>query len=77
MDGHRGYYAKCNKSNQERQVLCDFTHMWNIKNKQRIIRNDQTKQKQTHIYREQSSSYQKGRRREGEMGKGDKVNGDR
>ena len=34
MDGPRGYYAKKNKSNLERQVLYDFTYMWNLKAKQ-------------------------------------------
>ena len=33
MDGPRGYYAKWNKSDKERQIPYDFTHMWNLKNK--------------------------------------------
>ena len=33
MDGTRGYYTKQNKSVRERQIPCDFTHMWNLKNK--------------------------------------------
>ena len=33
MDGPRGYYAKWNKSDRERQILYDFTYMWNLKNK--------------------------------------------
>ena len=33
MDGPRGYYAKWNMSDRERQILCDFTYMWNLKNK--------------------------------------------
>ena len=33
MDGLRGYYAKWNKSDKERQILYDFTYMWNLKNK--------------------------------------------
>ena len=41
MDGPWGYYAKWNKSDEERQILCDFTHMWNIKNKTKT--NEQTK----------------------------------
>ena len=57
MDGPWGYYAKWNKSHEERQILYDFTHMWSIKKKV----NEQTKQKQTHRYREQSSGYQKER----------------
>ena len=30
MDGHRGYYAKCNKT--EKDNLFDLTYMWNLKN---------------------------------------------
>ena len=32
-DGARGYYAKWNKSVKERQILYDFAHMWNLRNK--------------------------------------------
>ena len=32
MDGPRGY-AKWNKSDRKRQILYDFTYMWNLKNK--------------------------------------------
>ena len=31
-----GYYAKCSKSEGERQILYGFTHTWNIKNKNKI-----------------------------------------
>ena len=31
MDGSRGYYAKWNKSDGERQTPYDFTYMWNLK----------------------------------------------
>ena len=31
MDGPRGCYAKWNKSNRERQMLCNLTFMWNLK----------------------------------------------
>ena len=31
MDAPRGYYVKWNKSNRERQILYDFTYMWNLK----------------------------------------------
>ena len=40
MDKSRGYYAKCNKSDRERQILYDFIYMWNL-NKT----NEQTNQK--------------------------------
>ena len=33
MDGPRGYYAKWNKSNRERQIPYDFTYMCNLKDK--------------------------------------------
>ena len=31
MGGPRGYYVKWNKLNRERQILYDFTYMWNLK----------------------------------------------
>ena len=55
MDGPWGYYPKWNKSEGERQILYDFTHMWNIKNQKQNKLTNQTKQKQTYRYREQSS----------------------
>ena len=70
MDGPWGYHAKWYKSDGQRQILYDFTHMWNIKNKQKTKINEQTKQKQTCTHEEQSSGYQLGKGRgEGEMGK--------
>ena len=30
MDGPRGYHAKWNKLDRERQILYDFTYMWNF-----------------------------------------------
>ena len=33
IDGPRGYYAKWNKSDRERQISYDFTYMWGLKNK--------------------------------------------
>ena len=33
MDGLKGYYAKWNKSDRERQIPCDSIHKWNPKNK--------------------------------------------
>ena len=44
-------------SQTERQILYDFTCVWNLKNKI----NEQTKQKQTHRYREQINGRQLGR----------------
>ena len=29
MDGPRGHYAKVKKSHRERQILYDFTYVWN------------------------------------------------
>ena len=31
MDGPRVYYAKWNKSNTERQILCGVPYIWNRK----------------------------------------------
>ena len=37
IDGPRGYYAKWNKSDQERQTPYDSTHKWNKKvSKQKV-----------------------------------------
>ena len=35
MDGPRGYHTKWNKSERERQISYDTTHMWNL-----IFKND-------------------------------------
>ena len=37
MDGPTGYYAQRNKSVRERQILYDFTYMWNLNNKTKLI----------------------------------------
>ena len=34
LDGLGGYYAKRNKSDRERQILHDFTYLWNLKKEQ-------------------------------------------
>ena len=34
MDGPGAHYAKWNKPVRERQILYDFSHMWNLMNKQ-------------------------------------------
>ena len=55
MNGPRGYYAKWNKSDRERQLQYDFTYMWSKKqNKWTNIR-----QKQTYRYREQVDGSQR------------------
>ena len=55
----------------------DFSHMWNIKNKQKTNEQSKTKQKQTCRYREQSSGYQMGKNgEEGKMCKGDQLCGE-
>ena len=41
MEGPRGYYAKGNKSDIEKQILYAFSSVWYLKNKT----NKQTKQK--------------------------------
>ena len=35
MNGPSEYYTKWNKSDKERQIPDDTTHIWNIKNKQK------------------------------------------
>ena len=47
MDGSRGFYAKWNKSDRERQIVYDLTYMGKVK------KQNKTKWKQTHRYREQ------------------------
>ena len=34
IDEPRGYYAKWNKFDREKQIPCDFTRKWNLKTKQ-------------------------------------------
>ena len=45
MDGSREYNVKWNKSDLERQIPYDFTHMWNLRNKTNIQRKKETNQK--------------------------------
>ena len=56
------------KSDRERQILYNFTYMWNIKNKI----NRQTKQKQTHRENKLRVARWEGLMRMGEMGEGSK-----
>ena len=51
MDGPRGYYAMWNKLNGERQILYDFTHMWNLKNKTK----NKKKQTETDSYTQRTN----------------------
>ena len=48
MDGSREYNTKENKPVRERQIPCDFTCMWNLRNKRK-----KKKEKQILNYREQ------------------------
>ena len=68
MEGPWGYFAKWNKADREKQILYDFSYMWNLKNKWTNI----TKLKQSYRHREQASGCQSrggGQRR-------DRVEGD-
>ena len=56
MDGSRGCYTDWNKSDGERQMLYDFTYMWNLKGKTNEYVNK--KQKQAQKYREQTDGCQ-------------------
>jgi len=70
MDGSREYNAQQNKPVRERQILYDFTHMWNLRNKT----NEQRKKKRiiTLNSREQTDGYQRGGGQGmGEIGDGD------
>lgn len=60
MYGSRGYYTKQIKSDR-RQILFDFTSMWNIKNKC----------KETHRQETQAVARREGVGRLGEKGEGD------
>ena len=53
MDRRGDYYAKLSKPGRERQISYDLAYMQNVKNKI----NEQTKQKLTHIYSEQTHGY--------------------
>ena len=53
MDGSRRFYAKWNKSDRERQILYDFTYIWNFKNKWTNIT------KQSYRYTEQTGGCQR------------------
>ena len=55
MDGPGEHYATLNKLVRERQIPCDFTYMWNLKN----TISEQTEQKQTHRHREQTDGCQR------------------
>ena len=63
MGGLGGHYAKCNKSDSERQILCNITYMWNLKKYNKLVKI--TKKKQTHRYRKQTGGCQ----REGVLGR--------
>ena len=69
MDGQGGYYAKWNKSDREKQILYNFTYMWQLKFffKWKNI----TKQKQTHTENKQVVARLEGVWGMSEIGKGD------
>ena len=43
MDGARGYYIQGNKPGGERQVSNDFTHLWSIRTKQKLKKQNNTR----------------------------------
>lgn len=73
IDRSRGYYAKWNKSDRERQISYDFTYMWNLKQQNKWINE---KQDHTYQYWEQTDGCQRGvgwgNRQTGWRGVGDK-----
>ena len=58
MDEPTGHYAKWNKSVRERQILYDFTYMWNLKKQNKWI--NITKQKQSCRYKEETGGSRRG-----------------
>ena len=42
MDEPRGYYAKGNQSNRERQIAYYFTYIWNLKKPKQINKENKT-----------------------------------
>ena len=68
IDGLRGYYAKWNKSDRERQTQYNFTYMMNLKIKQ-INKHNKT-ETESYRYREQRGDCQRrGRWREERWGR--------
>ena len=62
MDGPRGYYAKWNKSDRERQKPYDFTYLWTLKyDTNELIYKTETDNR----HRKQTYGYQRGRGGEG------------
>ena len=59
LDGSRGYYGKWNVSDRERQIPCNFTYMWHLRNKKM---EKKPKLKQTYKIREQTGGCQRGGR---------------
>ena len=60
MDGPRDDHTKWSKSERERQIPYDITHMWNLILKM-IQMNLFTKLKQTHRHRKKPYGYQRGK----------------
>ena len=61
MDG-TGKYAKQNKSVSKRQIPCNFTHIWNLRNKidEQMSKKYRQTRKQTLNYREQTEGCLRG-----------------
>ena len=65
MDEARENYAEPNKTVREREIPCDVTHVWNLRNKTNEQRRDKRERKrqikkQTLKYRGQTDGYQRG-----------------
>ena len=56
MDGPGDYYAEWNKPVRERQIPYDFTDLWNLINKIKLMNKIETE----HGYMEQTDSCQRG-----------------
>ena len=42
MDGPKGYYAKWNKSDRERQIMHGSTYMWTLKRQKKMNKYNKT-----------------------------------
>ena len=45
---------------RQRKILYDITYMWNLKKYNKLVNKTNKQKKQTHRYREETSSYQLG-----------------
>ena len=71
MGGPIGYNAKWNKSDRERQIPYDFSHLWNFRNKTNEQNKKRETKNQTLKYRKQTGVAEGRCRGMSEIDKGD------